>query len=113
VEQRRRRRFLDSRRPILEDGLSQLSALERLDTRTRLERRETVIADLEEWSGGHALVFQGKEVRFPAHAAPELQACFESEEPFGITDLVGDLDVEGRLVLVRRLVREGFLRITG
>jgi hypothetical protein len=113
VEQRRRRRFLDSRRPILEDGLSQLSALERLDTRTRLERRETVIADLEEWSGGLALVFQGKEVRFPAHAAPELQACFESEEPFGITDLAGDLDVEGRLVLVRRLVREGFLRITG
>jgi Cupin superfamily protein len=113
VEQRRRRRFLDSRRPILEDGLSQLSALERLDTRTRLERRETVIADLEEWSGGLALVFQGKEVRFPAHAAPELQACFESEEPFGIADLAGDLDVEGRLVLVRRLVREGFLRITG
>jgi hypothetical protein len=51
--------------------------------------------------------------RFPAQAAPELQACFESEEPFGIADLAGDLDVEGRLVLVRRLVREGFLRIIG
>jgi hypothetical protein len=113
VEQRRRRRFLDSRRPILDDGFSQLSALERLDTRTQLERRQTVIADLEEWSGGLALVFQGKEVRVPAHAAPELQACFESEEPFGITDVAGDLDVEGRLVLVRRLVREGFLRIIG
>ena len=47
-ERRRRRRFLDSRRPIREDGLSQLRALERLDAETLLERRETVIADLEE-----------------------------------------------------------------
>ena len=36
-----------------------------------LERRATVIADLEEWAGGLALVFEGKEIRFPTHAAPE------------------------------------------
>jgi bifunctional lysine-specific demethylase and histidyl-hydroxylase NO66 len=112
VERRRRRRFLDSRRPIREDGLSQLRALEWLDTGTVLERRETVIADLEEWSDGLALVFEGKEISFPAHASPEIQACFESETPFRVADLPGELDSEGRLVLARRLVREGFLRIT-
>jgi bifunctional lysine-specific demethylase and histidyl-hydroxylase NO66 len=112
VERRRRRRFLDSRRPIREDGLSQLRALEWLDTGTVLERRETVIAGLEEWSDGLALVFEGKEISFPAHASPEVQACFESETPFRIADLPGELDSEGRLVLARRLVREGFLRIT-
>jgi ribosomal protein L16 Arg81 hydroxylase len=113
VEHRRRRRFLDSRRPIREDGLSQLRALERLDTGTLLERRETVIADLEDSSDGLALVFEGKELRFPPHASPELRACFESDEPFRVTELAGELDVEGRLVLVRRLVREGFLRLSG
>ena len=113
VERRRRRAFLDSRRPIREDGLSQLRALAALDAETLLERRETVIADLDETLDGVALVFEGKEVRFPAHAAPGLRACFESEAPFTLGDLPGELDSEGRLVLARRLVREGFLRITG
>ena len=113
VEKRRRRRFLDSRRPIREDGLSQLRALERLDERTPLERRETVIADLEESPAGVALVFEGKEIRFPGHAAAELRACFETEAPFRLDELPGDLDAEGRMVLARRLVREGFLRVNG
>ncbi len=113
IERRRRRKFLDSRRPIRDDGLAQLRALERLDAGTPLERRATVISDLEATDDGVALVFEGKEVRFPAHAEPELVACFESEEPFRISDLPGEIDVAGRLVLVRRLVREGFLRIRG
>jgi cupin superfamily protein len=112
VRQRQRRRFLDSRRPIREDGLSQLRALERLDEETLLERRATVIADLEESPDGLALVFEGKEVRFPAHASPELRACLESEDPFRLADIPGELDSEGRLVLARRLVREGFLRVS-
>jgi bifunctional lysine-specific demethylase and histidyl-hydroxylase NO66 len=112
VRQRQRRRFLDSRRPIRADGLSQLRALERLDEESLLERRETVIADLEESPDGLMLVFEGKEVRFPAHASSELRACFESETTFRLVDLPGELDSEGRLVLARRLVREGFLRIS-
>ncbi len=112
VERRRRRRFVDTRRPIREDGLSQLRALERLGVDTVLERRETVIADLGVEDGELALAFEGKEIRFPAHAEPELRACFESEEPFRAADLPGALDDDGRLVLVGRLVREGFLRVT-
>ena len=110
VEGRRRRRFVDPRRPIREDGLTQLRALERLGADTVLERRETVIGDLESDDDGLALVFEGKEIRFPAHAEPELRACFESEAPFQAADLPGELDPAGRLVLARRLVREGFLR---
>ncbi len=113
VERRRRRRFLDTRRPIREDGISQLRALERLGIDTVVERRETVIADLEADDGGVVLVFEGKEIRFPAFAEPELRACVESEEPFSAVDLPGELDDEGRLVLVGRLVREGLLRATG
>jgi len=113
VDRRRRRQFVQSRRPIREDGLSQLRALERLEPGTPVERRETVIADLDESSEGVTLVFEGREVRFPEHAAAEVRACFESEEPFRAVELPGELDTSGRLVLVRRLVREGFLRISG
>jgi lysine-specific demethylase/histidyl-hydroxylase NO66 len=112
VERRRRRRFLDTRRPIREDGLSQLRALERLDIGTPVERRSTVIADLEEGADGVALVFEGKELRFPEHARAEVLACFEAEGPFRPSELPGSLDEAGRLVLVRRLVLEGFLRVT-
>jgi hypothetical protein len=111
VERRRRRRFLASRRPIREDGISESRALEGLDLETVLERRETVIADLEEEPDSAAVVFEGKEVRFPSRARPELEACFAAEAPFRPIDLPGELDAAGRLVLVRRLVREGFLRI--
>jgi bifunctional lysine-specific demethylase and histidyl-hydroxylase NO66 len=68
VERRRRRRLVDSRRPIREDGFSQLRALENLGAGSLLERRQTVIADLEDRGDGVALVFEGREVRFPAHA---------------------------------------------
>ena len=111
VERRRRRRFVDTRRPIREDGLTQLRALSTLGRETLLERRETVIADLDESDEGPALVFEGKELRFPQHAAEEVRACFESEDTFRASELPGELDADGRLVLVRRLVREGFLRV--
>ena len=111
VAGRRRRKFLDSRRPVRADGLTQLRAAERIDAETLLERRETVIADLELSEDGVTLVFEGKEVVFPAHAEAEVAACFESEEPFGVAELPGDLDVPSRVVLTRRLVREGFLRV--
>jgi hypothetical protein len=111
VERRRRRRFLDTRRPIREDGLTQLREVTTLGPGTILERRETVIADLDETPDGVALVFEHKRIGFPPHAADEVRACFESEEPFGAVELPGELDVAGRLVLVRRLVREGFLRV--
>jgi lysine-specific demethylase/histidyl-hydroxylase NO66 len=113
VERRRRRRFVDSRRPIREDGLAQLRALDSLSAESLVERRETVIAELEESDDGPVLVFEGKQIRFPAHAAAEVEACFVSESPVRVTELPGRLDDGGRLVLVRRLVREGFLRVTG
>ncbi|MGH3023159.1 MAG: cupin domain-containing protein [Gaiellaceae bacterium] len=111
VERRRRRRFLERRRPIREDGLSQLRAVERLDEETLVERRPTVVADLEEDAEGLLLVFEGKELRLPPQTRAELVALFDAEEPLRAADLPGDLDAEGRLVLVRRLVREGFLRV--
>ena len=113
VATRRRRKFVQTRRPIRADGLTQLRALEQLDTETELERRETVIADLDEGDDGWTLAFEGREVRFPAHAGPELEACYEADEPFRLSELPGDLDAVGRLVLARRLVHEGFLRIRG
>lgn len=107
VERRQRERFLDSRRPVLAGQLSQLRALETLTLDSRLERRPTVIAQAE----GSTLRFEGKHLRFPAHVADDLEFLVATAGAFTARDLPGTLDGSGRLVLVRRLVREGFLRL--
>jgi len=104
VARRRRRRFVDSRRPVLPGQLSEMRAEVGADT--PLERRPTVIADLD----GTTLVFEGKRVAFPEHARAELEGVLGADGSFAAEDLPGRLDEAGRLVLVRRLIREGFLR---
>jgi hypothetical protein len=112
VARRARRRLVSTRRPIRHGQLAQLRALDRLSSETLLERRRTVLADLElDDDGGTALVFEGKTLAFPPQARPDVAYAFTSEGPFRPSDLPGDLDEAGRLVLVRRLVREGFLRL--
>jgi ribosomal protein L16 Arg81 hydroxylase len=103
---RARRQLVRTRRPILDGQLSELRASGLLTVETELVRRDTVIADLE----GTTLSYEGRSLRFPERVADELVFLVETEQPFSAADLPGTLDDAGRLVLVRRLVREGFLR---
>ncbi|MDQ4129778.1 MAG: cupin domain-containing protein, partial [Actinomycetota bacterium] len=106
-----RRRFVSSRRPILDGQLTQVRALEGLTVEDELERRPTVIADLELAGGGATVLFEGKELVFPPQARAAVEALYAADGPFTAADLPGPLDENGRLVLLRRLVREGFLRL--
>jgi ribosomal protein L16 Arg81 hydroxylase len=112
VTSRQRRSFVRSRRAVQEDAFDQLRALGDLDVETDLRRRDTVIADLVVDSEEAALVFEGKRVHFPARIADELGFLLAADGPFRLADLPGPLDEQGRLVLGRRLVREGFLQIS-
>jgi ribosomal protein L16 Arg81 hydroxylase len=112
IRRRKRRRFVRTRRPLLGGQLRHLRDLRELDTTTEVERRRTVVADLEESAGEVTLAYEGKRVTFPAQATEAVLSCFEAEGPFTAADLAGDLDEPGRLVLIRRLVREGFLQLT-
>jgi lysine-specific demethylase/histidyl-hydroxylase NO66 len=112
VARRARRRFVASRRPILHDQLGQMRDLDGLTAKATVERRPTVIAELEDDGDSIALVFEGKEIRFPPKAGAAVRAIAETGHPFRAADLPGPLDEAGRVVLVRRLVREGFLRRT-
>jgi hypothetical protein len=103
---RARDRFVSSRRPILDGQLSELRALDDLTAETQLVRRDTVIADLH----GTTLVFEGRRLRFPERLAAELEFLVTADASFTPAQLPGGLDGAGRLVLVRKLVREGFLR---
>ena len=106
---RARERFVRSRRPILDGQLSELRALDVADRgRRRSSGATTVIADLD----GTTLVLRGQaRSRFPERLATELEfARHDGGAVHAPRELPGELDDEGRLVLVRRLMREGFLR---
>ncbi len=105
VAARARRRFVDTRRPIQPDQLSQLAT--EIAPETLLRRRETVIADLD---GDGTLRFEGRTIRFPPQARDALEWIHEREAEFTALEIPTRLDVPGRLVLIRRLVREGYLR---
>ena len=106
VRARTRARLVRSRRSVLDGQLDELRALPSLTVETPLQRRETVLADLE----GTTLAFEGKRLRFPERLRSQLEFVHEADKPWSAADLPGTLDDDGRLVLVRRLVREGFLR---
>jgi hypothetical protein len=101
-----RAEFLERRRPILTGQLRQLRALDRLTADSLVERRPTVIADFD----GRVLAFEGKRLSFPPQAREVLDALMAAAKPIRLSELPGPLDSAGRLVLARRLVREGFLR---
>ena len=65
LARRVRRRFVATRRPILHDQLAQMRALDRLTVADPLERRATVICELEQTADGALLLFEGKELSFP------------------------------------------------
>jgi ribosomal protein L16 Arg81 hydroxylase len=106
VRRRAREKLVHSRRPVLDGQLDELRALDECDVETPLERRATVIADLN----GTTLRFEGKWLGFPDRLREELEFLVEADGPFTAAELPGQLDEAGRLVLVRRLVRAGFLR---
>jgi lysine-specific demethylase/histidyl-hydroxylase NO66 len=105
VTRRRRERLVSTRRPIRDGQLAQLRALESLTLATPLERRPTALVELD----FPQLSFEGKTITFPEHVGEEVEFVTGTDSPFTAAELPGDLDEAGRLVLVRRLVREGLL----
>jgi hypothetical protein len=108
VAARLRRQLVDTRRPVLPGQLTQMRGLDALTLATPVRRRPTVLFDRT----GASLRYEGKEVAFPTEAEEAIRFVAEADEPFLPDELPGDLDEESRLVLVRRLVREGFLLLS-
>lgn len=101
-------RFINTRRPISSERLFVAERLSELTLDTRVKRRPEVLCRLRSGEEGVRLTFQGKEIALPAYTAAAVAFC-TLNEPFRAADLPNDLDPPGKLVLVRRLLREGFL----
>jgi ribosomal protein L16 Arg81 hydroxylase len=99
-----------SRQPFLDDHLLDLEEAPRLTVETRVRRRPGLLCRLRVENDRASLCFHSKRVCTPAFVEPDLQFMTTADQFTGL-DLPGRLDHEGRLVLIRRLLREGFLTI--
>jgi lysine-specific demethylase/histidyl-hydroxylase NO66 len=105
------RRFWSRRPPILTGQLRQLLALEEVSDATVVRRRAGSVCQLRRDGGGRPVLELGDRwLGFPAWVEPALRALLRHER-FAVADLAAELDAESRLVLVRRLVREGLLEL--
>lgn len=106
--------FIDTRLPRVEGQLAQMSRLNSLGPDSVLGARPGLIYRLDDVPSkdgepdGIALTCQGTVITLPAFAKDAL-AYAVSTPRFTMAELPGELDEEGKTVLLRRLVREGLV----
>jgi hypothetical protein len=121
-----RDRWTSGRSPLLDGQLLEVAALDRLDDDTTVVRRPGSVARLAvdepagaprvdpptDTAGGAPrlrLTLGDRRLAMPAAVAPAVRRLLDGR-PHRVGDLADMLDAPSRLVLVRRLVREGVLR---
>jgi hypothetical protein len=109
VADRAGRRFWANRPPPLEGQLRALLSLDELDDATVLRRRPGATARLRVAGGRLELLLGDRTLTMPATLEPAVRQVLDADE-LTPGELAGHLDGPSRLVLARRLVREGLLQ---
>jgi len=102
--------FLSERSPVLRRGLTDRTLLASLDQDSVVERRPTSACELRPEGEKVVVLLGDRALRMPARLT-EVMTFVRDQESFRVGDLEPWLDPESGLVVVRRLVREGLLRI--
>lgn len=102
--------LVSTRHPMLQGQMAQLARLDNLAADSIAGARPGLIYRLSESPQTVRIDCYGKEISLPAHTAAAVRFALESDR-FTVGDLPGDLDDEGKRVLIRRLVREGLVAL--
>jgi len=109
--------FMTGRVPRVEGQLAQVAALPGLTVDSRVGGRPHLIYSLADLPATDLpaadqvrLICQGAEIVMPDFARDAIAFCLATPD-FRLGDMQGDLDDAGKLVLARRLVREGLMRV--
>jgi len=104
--------LVSTRHALLEGQMEQILRLPKLTVKDRAGVRPNLVYRWKVQNGHFIVSCYGAEMRLPVHAMEAARFALETPE-FVIEDLPGDLDDAGKLVLIRRLVREGMVRVLG
>jgi bifunctional lysine-specific demethylase and histidyl-hydroxylase NO66 len=103
-------RFWRTRRPELAGQMGQLERLRTLGPEDLLRRRERAVFRVSPVAGEVRVLLGRRELRMPAGCEPAVRFVAAAPGTFRPTDLPG-LDPNSRLVLARRLIREGAVEL--
>jgi hypothetical protein len=109
VARRLRRSVLTTRQSLLRGQMHRLLSLSDLTDASVVARRHGSMCAMEEVDGELSVMLGDRELRMPSTAEPALRRLATGGKT-SVSDLPG-LDMPGRLVLVQRLIREGFLEV--
>jgi hypothetical protein len=112
VAEERLERFLSTRAPALRGGLVDQLALREIDDETEVRRRPGSVCELRRKADRLVVLLGDRRLEMPSWLEPAMRRLAGSD-PVRPADLAGEIpDRSSRVVLVRRLVREGLLRPT-
>lgn len=100
--------FVTSRRPALQGCLQELDSAPQIVADSRLVARPHLVHLLNEEGDRIVILFGPTQITLPAFTREAVQHAL-SGEPFTVAELPGGLDEAGKVVLARRLVKEGML----
>ncbi|MDQ3991650.1 MAG: cupin domain-containing protein, partial [Actinomycetota bacterium] len=103
--------FWRKRRPMLAGQMRQLDLAASMDATTAVHRRGGSVFVVAVNDDRATVLLGHRELRMPAFVEPALRFVETATEAFTAADVSGGLDEASRLVLLRRLVREGALEI--
>lgn len=100
--------FVSSCPPLLIGQMAQLASLDSLTISSVVGARPGGIFHLRTNGQSTSIACYGRTIAFPSHAAEAVRFAL-SQSRFFLGELPCDLDDEGKLTLVRRLIREGLV----
>ena len=103
-------RFVSGRRPLLDGALSRFYVRDALTVDSAVERRTNIIFRITRDHDAVTLAFGGKQIQLPDYVEPSLRYIAAATR-FTVREIPGEIDDAARLVLVRSLLREGFLTL--
>jgi len=106
---RLRNKVLTTRQPLLRGQIHRLLALDEIGVESVVTRRRGAMCVLETIDGELSVLLGDRELRMPDRLEPAM-TLLAGGDSVVVSDLP-DLDDAGRLVLVRRLIREGLLEV--
>jgi hypothetical protein len=104
-------RFLSTRAPLLHGVLADLLGAGAIDDRTVVGRRRGSVCEIRPAGDRIDVLLGDRRIRMPAWLEPALRRVAAAPR-FAVGELAPEVrDADSRAVLVRRLVREGLLRL--
>ena len=100
--------FIASHVPAMDGQMRQLASLDRLTIDSRAVARPDLIHHLDLSDEILTITFSSNSLTLPGCTAPSIAAALDGNT-YRIGDLPGPLDDDGKLILVRRLIREGLM----